>query len=61
MLPSAECFQSPGLPSGFVRQDSVPARPECFQVFLKAGLGSEAHEGKSFIWDFFFFLLRHCS
>lgn len=49
MLSSAECFQSPGLPTGFVRRDSVPARPECFQSSLKAGLGPEAHEGKLFI------------
>lgn len=49
MLPSAEYFQSPGLPSDFVRQDSVPVRPECFQSSLKAGLDPEAHKGKFFI------------
>jgi len=54
MLPSAEYFQSPGLPAGLVRQDSVPARPECFQSSLTAGLGPDAHERKSFIWYFFF-------
>lgn len=40
---TAKCwmFQIPGLPTNFVRQDSVPARPGCFQSSFKAGLGPE--------------------